>query len=114
MSRFGKVEVEVAVDVKHRLALGTTPDGHPEVWLLYQPEPHFPDSPEEREMNLWVRRCNVFSSREGAVAFLDDLIGDAVAWEKYGPIFPELWVGRRGHSRWWLVPAPLNPPGRHA
>lgn len=88
-----------------------TPDGHPQVWLLYRPEPHTPDGPEEREMNLWTRRCDVFTSRIEAIAHLDNLIGCQVAWELYNPIFPELWVGRLGNARWWMTPAPVNPPG---
>lgn len=93
-------------------------DGHDRVWVLYRPEPHRPDSPEEREMNLWVRRADVFSSRERATAWLDTLIGRAVVWERYADVtggwFPELWVGRLGHHRWWMVPAPLDPPGGRA
>lgn len=114
MAKLGRVEIEVAVDVKHKITLGTTPDGHPEVWLLFRSEPHVPGGVEEQEMNLWVRRCDVFTDRITAVAFLDNLIGAQVQWEKYDPIFPELWVGRRGPSRWWLTSAPLNPPGRGA
>lgn len=88
-----------------------TPDGHPQVWLLYRPEPYTPESPEEREMNLWVRRADVFTSRAEAIAHLDNLIGRQVVWEPYNPIFPELWVGRLGGVRWWMVAAPVNPPG---
>lgn len=92
-----------------------TPDGHPQVWLLYSPEPWEPGGIDEQQMSLWVRRCDVFSSREKAIEHLDALIGDHVTWSRYADLtggwFPELWVGRRGHSRWWLCPAPLDPPG---
>jgi hypothetical protein len=116
MANLGRVEVEVAIDVKHNIALGTTPDGLPELWLLYRQEPWRPDGIEEREMHLWVRRCDVFSSRERAIAHLDALIGDTVRWQRYADVtggwFPELWIGRLNHSRWWLTSAPLDPfPG---
>lgn len=88
-----------------------TPEGHAQVWLLYRAEPHSPDGPEEQEMNLWVRRCDVFTSRQEAIAHLDNLIGQQVAWRLYDPIFPELWVGELRRRRWWMVPAPVNPPG---
>jgi hypothetical protein len=88
-----------------------TPDGHPQVWLVYRREPYAPDSPEEREMDVWLRRCDVFTSRAEAVAFLDNLVGRRVVWEKYNPIFGELWIGGDRRQRWWMVPAPVNPPG---
>lgn len=109
MARLGTVEV--AVVATHNLVLGTTPDGHPEVWCLYRQEPFEVDSDDDRSMHLWVRRCDVFTSKAEAIAFLDNLIGAQVLWQPYDPIFPELWVGRRGPSRWWLCPASLNPPG---
>lgn len=92
-----------------------TPDGHGQVWCLFRPEPYHPESVEEREMSLWVRRCDVFSSRITAIAFLDNLIGAQVKWRNYGQateFFYELWEGRLGHTRWWLCAAPLDPPGR--
>lgn len=92
-----------------------TPDGLPQCWLLYRPEPWLPDGIDEQQMSLWVRRCDVFSSRERATAFLDALIGAPVAWDRYADLtgghFPELWVGRRGSARWWLTSAPVDPPG---
>lgn len=88
-----------------------TPDGHAQVWLLYRPEPFHPTGPEEREMNLWVRQCDVFTSRAEAIAHLDNLIGKQVLWREYDPIFPELWVGEFSGRRWWMCPAPVNPPG---
>lgn len=91
-----------------------TPDGDPQVWLLYRPEPFHPDGPEEREINLWVRRCDVFTSRDEATAFLADLLRVDVAFRPYHPIFPELWIFEsRGH-RWLLCPAPVNPRGARA
>lgn len=95
-----------------------TPDGHPQVWLLYSPEPFTPDSPEEREVNLWVRRANVFTSRDEATAFLSRLLGVNVGFDRYDPIFPEMWIYRYRHSgalehRWLMCPAPVNPPGRN-
>ena len=99
---------------KVSVTLDRTPDGHPQLWLLYRPEPHTPGGVEEREMNLWVRRCDVFSSRERATIWLERLLGEAVAWSMYDPIFGELWVGKLGRQRWWLVPAVLDPPGRDA
>lgn len=86
-----------------------TPDGHPQVWLLYSPEPYSPTSPEEREINLWVRRCSVHSSRVNAIAHLDNLLGEQVSWRPYHPLFPELWIGfdsRR--ARWLMAPAPVD------
>lgn len=88
-----------------------TPDGHPQVWLLYRPEPFTPDSPEEREINLWVRRCDVFTSREKAVHFLAGLLGEMIEFRLYDPIFPELWIGESHGQRWLMCPAPVDPPG---
>lgn len=89
----------------------TTPDGHPQVWLLYRPEPFSPDGTEEREINLWVRRADVFTTAHEATLFLARLLGVEVGFRPYNPIFPELWIfERRGH-RWLLCPAPVNPPG---
>jgi hypothetical protein len=89
-----------------------TPDGHPQLWLLYRSEPWTPTSSAEREMNLWVRRADVFTSRQQAMDHLTSLIGRETVWAPYNPIFPELWVGHDGLGhRWWMAPAPLNPPG---
>ena len=88
-----------------------TPDGHPQVWLLYRPEPFEIGSDDDRSIHLWVRRCDVFTSREAAHIFLERLIGRAVVFSPYDALFPELWIGDdRGH-RWLLVPAPVDPPG---
>lgn len=87
-----------------------TPDGLPQVWLLYRPEPFAPGGVEEREINLWVRRCDVFTSRADAIAHLDNLLGRQIAWRKWAPDFPELWVAEdRGH-RWLMCPSPVDPP----
>lgn len=91
-----------------------TPDGHGQVWVLYSREPYPPGSDDDRSIHLWVRRCDVFTSRAEAIAFLDNLIGVQVHWQPYDPIFPELWIGRHDQRRWLMEPAPLNPPGRHA
>jgi hypothetical protein len=91
-----------------------TPDGHPQVWLLYRPEPFEFDSDDDRSIHLWVRRADVFTSREKAIAHLDALIGGSVAWHNYGAatgFFPELWQGKLGRFRWLLCPAPVDPPG---
>lgn len=92
-----------------------TADGAPQVWLLYRPEPFHPDGPEEREINLWVRRCDVFTSAHEATLFLSRLLGCEVGFRKYHPIFPELWIWERRvgsrKDRWLLCPAPVNPPG---
>lgn len=88
-----------------------TPDGHIEVWLLYSPEPFAPDSIEERQINLWVRRASVFTSRQAAVEHLNALLGRTVIWREYDPLFPELWIGTSHGHRWLMEPAPLNPPG---
>lgn len=92
-----------------------TPDGHGQVWLLYRPEPFTPDSPEEREINLWVRRADVFTSRDAATTFLSRLLGHPVAFSPYDPLFPELWIYRESrHSlqhRWLMATAPVDPPG---
>jgi len=107
VAKFGTVEV--AVDVKHDLVLGTTPDGHLEVWLLYRPEPFPVGDISEREINLWVRRADVFTSRERAVAHLNTLLGETVPWRPYDPIFPELWIGySRAGYRWLMCPAPVD------
>lgn len=90
-----------------------TPDGHPQVWLLYSPEPFAPGSVEEREINLWVRRANVFTSQIAAEDFLADLLGRQVAWRPWAPDFPELFVGEDRGRRWLMCPAPVNPPGRN-
>lgn len=113
MARFGTVEVDVVVDVKHEIVLGTTPDGNAEVWLLYTPEPYPHGGHEDRAIHLWVRRCSVHTSRVEAIAHLDNLLGHQVPWRKYDPLFPELWIGEdhRG-KRWLMEPAPVNPfPG---
>lgn len=93
-----------------------TPDGHPQVWLLYDPEPFAPGSIEEREINLWMRRANVFTSKAKAETFLSSLLGGPVVFSPYDPLFPELWIYRvrRGHAtyRWLMCPAPVDPPGR--
>lgn len=89
----------------------TTPDGHPQVWLLYRPEPFRPDGPEEREINLWVRRADVFTSHDEATAFLSRLLSVDVTFRPYNPIFPELWIFERRGYRWLLCPAPVNPTG---
>lgn len=87
-----------------------TPDGYAQVWLLYKPEPYSPDSPQEREINLWVRRCSIFSSKQAAIDYLNGILGQEVAWRPYDPLFPELWIGfdSRG-SRWLMEPAPVDP-----
>jgi len=86
-----------------------TPDGHVQCWLRYSPEPWEPFSAPEREINLWVRRCEVFSSRERAIESLNELLGENVQWRPYDPIFPELWIGfSRGGYRWLLVPAGVD------
>lgn len=86
-----------------------TPDGHAQVWLLYSPEPFRPDSPEEREINLWVRRCTVHSTQAHAVAYLDNLLGEQIEWRPYDALFPELWIASdsRG-ARWLMVPAAVD------
>lgn len=89
-----------------------TTDGHAQVWLLYRPEPWTPDAPEEREINLWTRRCDVFTSRDTATTFLARLLGRAVAFSPYDPLFPELWIYRgKDGRRWLMAPAPVDPPG---
>ena len=89
-----------------------TPDGHGQVWLLYRMEPFEFDSDDDRSIHLWVRRADVFTSREKAIAHLDALIGRQVAWGPYNTdFFPELWQGRLGRVRWLLCPAPVDPPG---
>jgi hypothetical protein len=93
------------------MLLEKTPDGHAQVWLLYQPEPFAFDSDDERAIHLWVRRANVFSSRAEAAAFLDNLIGRQIRWQQH-ELFPELWIGQDDRRRWLLTAAPLNPPGR--
>lgn len=92
------------------IAMGKTPDGHPQVWFLYRPESFEPYSIEDRQINLWIRQAEVFTSQQKAIDFLDRLIGDKVDWEPYDPIFPELLIGRRGNSRWLMCPGPLDPP----
>lgn len=89
-----------------------TPDGLPQVHLLYRPEPFAPDSIQEREINLWVRRCDVFTSRDRAIAHLDSLLGREVQWRPYDSLFPELWIGEDRGFRWFIVAVPVDPPGR--
>lgn len=104
--------VDVVVDVKNEIVLGTTPDGHGQVWLLYRPEPFEPGGDDDRSIHLWVRRADVFTSRETAIEYLDVLIGRQVHWRLYDPIFPELWIGVDGRGyRWLMCPAPIDPPG---
>lgn len=90
---------------------GRTPDGHLQVWLLYRPEPWAFDSDDERSIHLWVRRCDVFTSRAEAIAFLDNLTGRQILWEQH-ELFPDLWIGTHDAHRWLLTAAPINPPGR--
>ena len=89
-----------------------TPDGHPQVWLLYRPEPFEFDSDDDRSIHSWVRRCDVFTSQATAMAFLDALLGHQVHWRLYNELFPELWIGNdhRGY-RWLMQNAPVDPPG---
>lgn len=90
-----------------------TPDGHGQVWLRYSPEPFPVGDISEREINLWVRRCEVFSSRERAIQSLDALLGEHVQWRPYDPIFPELWIGfSRAGYRWLMCPAPVDADRR--
>lgn len=89
-----------------------TPDGHPQVWCLYRPEPFAFDSDDDRAIHLWVRRCDVFTSRAAAIAHLDNLLGRQVTWRPYDELFPELWIGEDCEHRWLMCPAPLDPPGR--
>lgn len=107
MANFGTVNI--AIDVTHQLALGTTPDGHAEVVLLYSPEPFEFGSDDDRSIHLWVRRCSVHSSRENAIDHLNGILSDDVQWRPYDPLFPELWIGfdSRG-SRWLLESAPVD------
>lgn len=89
-----------------------TPDGHPQVWLLYRPEPFAPGGDDDRAIHLWVRRCDVFTTQRAALAHLYGLLGPDLAasirWKEH-ELFPELTVGvdRRGH-RWLLTWAPVN------
>jgi hypothetical protein len=96
---------------KTTLTLDRTPDGHPQVWLLYRPEPFVPWSDDDRSIHLWVRRCDVFTSRVVAIAFLDNLLGYQVTWQPYNEAFPELWIGWARGDRWLLCPSPVDPPG---
>jgi hypothetical protein len=89
-----------------------TPDGHPQVWLLYRPEPFEFNDDEDRSIHNWIRRCDIFTSRAEAIAFLDNIMGRQIAWRLYGDPFPELWIAQDGISRWLMVAAPVNPPGR--
>lgn len=86
-----------------------TPDGEPRVWLLYQPEPYPHGGHEDRAIHLWVRRASVYPSQESAILGLERLLGHTVAWRKYDPLFPELWIGidHRGY-RWLMEPAPVK------
>lgn len=92
-----------------------TPDGHGQVWLLYRPEPFAFDSDDDRAIHLWMRRCDVFTSRDTATAFLSDLLGHPVAFRNYAELtggwFPELWIYTERGQRWLLCPGPLDPPG---
>jgi hypothetical protein len=106
VDRFGQHICGVVRSIPER-----TPDGHLELWLLYRPEPFEFDSDDDRSIHLWVRRCDVFTSRAEAIAFLDNLTGRQILWEPH-ELFPELWIGKDGTGRWLLESAPLNPPGR--
>lgn len=88
-----------------------TPDGHPQVWLLYRPEPFAFDSDDDRSIHLWVRRADVFTSRDAATAHLAGLLGRPVGFAPYDPLFPELWIYRERGRRWLLTSAPVDPPG---
>lgn len=83
-----------------------TVDGHPQVWLLYQPEPFEFGSDDDRSIHLWVRRCRVFFSRQAAIDHLKSILGHEVVWKPYNELFPELWIGvdYRG-VRWLMEPA---------
>lgn len=106
------------LDERHKadrvdVELQRSPDGHPQVWLLYRPEPFELDSDDETSIHLWVRRADVFTSRDAATAHLAGLVGHPVGFDPYDPLFPELWIYRdRGRAqRWLLCPAPVDPPG---
>lgn len=88
-----------------------TPDGHPQVWDLYRPEPFLTDG-------VWLRRCDTFTSEANAKGFLNDLLGvpegHSLPWRQH-PMFPELQQATDGRGHWWyLVAKPLDPPGRRA
>ena len=87
-----------------------TPDGHAQVWLLYDPEPWPFDSDDQKAIHLWVRRCRVYASRDRAIKVLSDTLGYPIDWQPYNPLFPELWVAhdRRGY-RWLMEPAAVDP-----
>lgn len=78
------------------------------VWILYRREPGAVDEP----IHVWVRRCDVFTSRENAVAHLAALIGGRMAnfcWTQ-SEIWPEIEVGDDGRGNWWVLePAPIDP-----
>lgn len=89
-----------------------TPDGHFQVWCLYQPEPFPHGSDDDRSIHLWVRRASVFTSKELAVHHLAGLIGEMVEFRPYDPLFPELLIGRDSRGKRWLMePAPVDAPG---
>lgn len=99
------------MEIKGRILPERTPDGLPQVWLLYRPEPFAPGSDDDRSIHLWVRRCDVFTSRAAAAAHLDNLLGRQIAWRPYNELFPELWIAEDRGYRWLMCPSPVDPPG---
>ena len=84
------------------------------VWLLFRREPDdmiLPDSP----IHLWVRRVDVFTTKERAISHLVAMIGPArsanLAWNPH-PLFPELLVGDDANGHYWLIEkVPVDPKG---
>lgn len=82
------------------------------IWLLYRPEPFTFDSDDNRAIHLWVRRCEVFTSREGIDEYFEKLLGYKIEWRTH-ELFFELEIGhdKRGF-RWLVVPCEPDPQSR--
>lgn len=83
--------------------MSLTPDGHPQVWLLYTPEPFMFGSDDDRSIHLWARRCEVFSTQQAAMDHLDNILGTKLTWRRYDPLFPELWIAKDNRGFRWLM-----------
>ena len=81
------------------------------IWLLYRPEPFPFNGDDDRSIHVWLRRCEVFTSREGIDEYFQKL-NINIKWQTH-ELFFELEIGydNRGY-RWLICPADVDPQSR--
>lgn len=92
--------------VKFEYELPTDADGKPCLWQLYTPEQNQYKDPN---MYLWIRRCELFVSREAILRHLERLGIRIVHVETQHELFPELatLTDIRGY-KWYVCKAPIH------